>query len=137
MLLCREERRPLSTVGLCESRKKIPFHEVVPNNFIKPGSRPCLIILVDLLNEVYSKEVCHVLTKDSNHRNISVILITQNLFHLGRYCRDISLSAKYLVPLKNVIDKIPCHHLARQVYPEDSGSLYEAYVNATAKFQVI
>jgi len=41
-------------------------------------------------------------TRGSQHRNISVILITQDLFHHGRYCRDISLNAKYMVVLKNV-----------------------------------
>ena len=40
--------------------------------------------------------------KGNHHRNISVVLITQNLFHQGCYCRNISLNAKYLVLLKNV-----------------------------------
>ena len=38
---------------------------------------------------------------------------------------------KVLVLLKNVTDKNQFSHLARQVYPEDSGSLYEAYLDAT------
>ena len=63
--------------------------------------RPCLVILDDMLN-IYSKQVCDLFTKGSHHRNMSVILITQTLFHHGRYCRDISLNAKYLVLLKNV-----------------------------------
>ena len=44
-----------------------------------------------------------------------------------------SLNAKYVVLLKNVRDKNRFTHLARQVYPEDSAGLYEAYLNATAK----
>ena len=46
---------------------------------------------------------------------------------------DISLNAKYLVVLKNVRDKNQFLFLARQVYPEDSNSLYRAYLNATEK----
>jgi len=44
-------------------------------------------ILDDLLNKVYSKDVCDLLIKGSHHRNISVFLIIQNLFHqvLSRY----------------------------------------------------
>jgi hypothetical protein len=61
-------------------------------------------ILYDLLNEAYSKDVCDLFTKGSHHRNVSVILITQNLFHQRRYCRDISLKAMYIVVLKNVRD---------------------------------
>jgi len=67
----------------------------MPQNFGDDHGRPCLIILDDLLNEVYWKDVCDLFTKDSHHRNISVILITQKLFHQGRFCRYISLNAKY------------------------------------------
>jgi hypothetical protein len=85
------------------------------------------------LNDVYSKHVCVLFTRGSHHRNTSVILITQNLFHQGKYCRDISLNTKYLVLLKNVRDKNQFTHLARQVYPENSSSLYKAYLDATQR----
>ena len=91
------------------------------------------MILVDLLNVVYSEQVCDLFTKGSHHRNISVILITQNFFHKGQYCRDILLNAKYLVQLKTVRDKNQFLHLARQVYPEHSSSLYKAYLDATKR----
>jgi hypothetical protein len=77
-------------------------------------------VLDDLLNEAYSREVYDLFTKGSHHRHISVILITQNVFHQGRFSRDISLNAKYLVVLKNVRDKNQFAYLAKQVYPEDS-----------------
>jgi len=85
----------------------------------------------DLLNEVYSKDLCDLLTKGSHHRNISVILITQNLFHQRRFFRDISLKAKYSVTLGNVRDMSPFQYLARQVHPEDSDSLYKSCLEAT------
>jgi hypothetical protein len=56
-------------------------------------------------------------------QEISVILITQNLFHQGRFSRDISLNTKYLVVFKNVRDKNQFVYLARQVYREDSNGL--------------
>ena len=95
--------------------------------------KKCLVILDVVLNEVYSKEVCNLFTKGSHHRNISVILITQNLFHQAKYCRDISLNAKYIVLLKNTRDKNQFTHLGHQVYPEDSAGLYKAYLEATTK----
>jgi hypothetical protein len=60
-----------------------------------------------------------------------VILITQNLFHQCKHCRDISLNAKYLVLMKNVRDKNQFLYLARQAYPEHPGSLYNSYLYAT------
>jgi hypothetical protein len=86
-----------------------------------------------MLPEVYSKQVCTLFTKGSHHRNISVLLITQNLFHQGTYCRDISLNTKYLVLLKNTTDKQQFTHLAGRVYPENNKSLYEAYLDAIDK----
>jgi len=115
------------------SLHKDSFHEGVHQNFGNNHGKPCLIILDDLLNEVYSKDVCDLFTKGSHHRNISLILITQNLFHQGRFCRDISLNAKYSVAIKNVRDKSQFQYLARQVHPEDSDSLYKAYLDATER----
>ena len=70
-------------------------------------------------------------TRGCHHRNISDILITQNLFHQVRFCRVISLYAQYIVALKNVIDKKQFMYLASQVYPEDSLGLYNAYLDET------
>ena len=58
-------------------------------------------------------------TKGSHHRNISLVLITQNLFHQGPSLRDISLNSKYIVVFKNPRDKTQIVHLARQVYAEN------------------
>ena len=62
-----------------------------------------------------------------------MILIKQNLFRQANNCRIISLNAKYIVLLKNTRDKNQFTYLARQVYPEDSAGLYEAYLEATKK----
>jgi len=113
--------------------KKIYYNEGVPSDFENAHGRPWLITHDDLLNNAYSKEVCDLFTKGSHHRNISVILITQNLFQQGRYCRNISLNAKYFVLLKTVRDKNPFMFLARQLYPENSNSLYKEYLDGTQR----
>ena len=77
--------------------------------------------------------MCVLFTRGSHHRNISVVLITQNLFHQGRNCRDISLNAKYLVLFKNVRDKRQSSYLSNQVLPEDSTVLFKAYLDATKR----
>jgi hypothetical protein len=118
---------------LASLNKNIKYHDGVPANFDNAHVRPTLIILDDLLNEVYSKDGNVLFTKGSLHRNISVILITQSLFHQGRNARDISLNAKYLILLMNVRDKNQFTYLARQVFPEDSDGLYKAYLDATQR----
>ena len=59
----------------------IQFLEGVPENFGNSQGKPSLLILDDLLNGAYSDKVCDLFTKGSHHRNVSVILVTQNLFH--------------------------------------------------------
>ena len=76
----------------------ITYQEGVPEKF--GGDKPRLVILDDLLNDVYSKQVGYLFTRGSHQRNISLILITQNLFHQGCYCSDISLNAHFVFALK-------------------------------------
>jgi len=133
VIRCYSEKSAVPREMLASLQMSFSFHEGVPQNFGNEHGKPCLIILDDLLNEVYSKDVCDLFTTGSHHRNISVILITQNLFHQGRFCRDISLNAKYSVALKNVRDKNQFQYLARQVNPENTDRLYKSCLEATER----
>jgi CheY-like chemotaxis protein len=121
-------REQLSKLG-----RSIQYQEGLPEEYGNAEGEPSLILLDEILNQVYGKEVCDLFTKGSHHRNISVLLLTQNIFHQGPNSRDISLNAKYLVLLKNVRDKNQFLFLARQVYSEGSHSLYDSYRDATIK----
>lgn len=103
----------------------------VPETFdnIEDGT---LIILDDLMTEAYNKNICELFTKGSHHNNLSVILVTQNVFHQAKYCRDISLNCKYLVVFKNPRDKSQILTLARQIYPENSTDLMRVYNEVTS-----
>ena len=129
IVLCYSEK---STVPL---RKQLPanfsFNEGVHEEICNSHDEPYLVILDDLLNNVYFKQVCDLFTRSRHHRTISVIMITRNLFHQGRFCRDISLNTHYILALKNVREKKHFMYLANEVYPEDSISLYNAYLDAT------
>jgi ABC-type dipeptide/oligopeptide/nickel transport system ATPase subunit len=121
---CYTERTAVPSQQLASLKTNIKYDEGVPeeNDIGDAHGRPSLLILDDLLNQVYSQKVCNLFTKGSHHRNISLILIAQNLFHQGRFCRD----AKYVVLLKNARDKKQFSYLAQQVYPENINGLYKA-----------
>lgn len=104
----------------------------IPDNFDNVPANT-LIILDDLMLEAYNKNVCELFTKGSHHRNLSIILTTQNVFHQGKYARDISLNCKYLVFFKNPRDQSQISPLARQIYPENSVELIRVYKEATQK----
>ena len=123
IIWCYSEKTALPRQQLDKLGLNITYQEGLPEKYGNALGEPPLIIVEDLPNQIYSRDVCDLLTKGSHRRNISVLLLTENLFHQGTNCRDISLNAKYQVLLKNVLDKNQFLYLARQAYPEDSHSL--------------
>jgi hypothetical protein len=94
--------------------QNVSFVKGVPE-FENSENVPTLIVLDDLVDSAYSTKVSELFTKGSHHRNISLVLITQNLFHQGPSSRDISLNSKYIGVFKNPRDNTQIVHLDRQV----------------------
>ena len=92
-----------------------------------------LLILDDLMREGCTEVVANLVSRGLDHKNSSVLYLTQNIFHQGKCSRDISLNAKYIVLFKSPQDRNQIRHLAQQVYPEDTRFVREAFPNATAK----
>lgn len=113
-------------------REFVEFREGLPRfgDFNDNGAK--LVILDDLMRESSNGSVVDLFTKGSHHKNLSVILISQNLFHQGKGQRDISLNTGYIVAFKNPRDRAQISHLARQVSPENSRFVQEAYFDATS-----
>ena len=58
IIWCYSEKSAVPRETLTSLHKNVSFHEGVPQHFGNDHGRPCLIILDDLLNEVYAKDVC-------------------------------------------------------------------------------
>lgn len=114
---------------------KIEFNEGLPQpeDYSSDNNLKKLIIIDDLMRESSNNTIVDLFTKGSHHKNISVIFITQNIFHQGHGQRDISLNTNYIVIFKNPRDRAQIRHLARQVYPENPRFLTEAYHDATSQ----
>ena len=112
----------------------ILFIEGIPENlneYIDPKFRN-LIVIDDLMSETGNdKKVTNLFTKGSHHRNLSVILLLQNLFYNGKESRTISLNAHYIVLFKNPRDNTIVTSLAKQMYPGKIKFLQEAFRDAT------
>jgi hypothetical protein len=92
-----------------------------------------LLILDDLMKESgQNDDVMDMFSKGSHHKNFSVILVSQNLFHQAKNTRTISLNAHYLVIFNNPRDKSQIKHLSRQMYPSNPLFLDDAYEDATS-----
>ena len=69
------------------------------------GDESRLFIIDDQMQDVVkSPEMERLFTRESHHRNISVIYITQNLFCQGKHSRDIALNCHYIILLRNPRD---------------------------------
>ena len=112
--------------------KNIEFKEGLPQNFdFYDDPRAKLIIIDDLMSESSGKIITNLFTRASHHRNLSIIFITQNLFHQG--LREVSLNSNYIVVFQNLRDKAQIQYLACQIGPEDPLYVQEAYLGATSK----
>ena len=105
--------------------------QLVANQNYSPPSNS-LLIFDDQMNEnMRDKKFSDLFTKKIHHRNISVIILTQNLFPKGQFARDVRLSTHYITIFKSPLFKSQVMHLGRQLYPEFPKFLYDAYKQAT------
>ena len=100
IIWCYSEETAVPKQQLSKLRLNITYQEGLPETYGNAEGEPSFVILDDLLQQVYSKNVCDLFTKGSHRRNISVLLLTQNILHQAAHSRDISPNAKYLVLFK-------------------------------------
>lgn len=126
VLWCYDEMQPLYSLN------NVIYNQGIPDLNMFDGKQPQLLIIDDLMRESDSR-IVDIFTKGSHHRNLSVFYISQNLFHQGRGQRDISLNSSYIIYFKNPRDRTQIRHLARQVFPDNSKFVEEAYKDATSE----
>jgi hypothetical protein len=110
----------------------VDFQQGLPDLDNLDSREKHLIILDDLMDET-DQRAASLFTKKSQHRNITVMYIVQNLFHRGKHHRTISLNGHYMVVFKNPRDVSQIMALAHQMYPQRTEYFLEAYTTATAQ----
>jgi hypothetical protein len=90
-----------------------------------------LIVLDDLAHLIVNNQNLELLlTQGSHHKNISVIIITQNIFQSGKYARSQSLNTQYFVIFRNIRDGNQIKYLSRQLFPSNPQKVIQAYEDA-------
>ena len=86
-----------------ETIPNVEFIHGLPDSFNQfYGSNHNLLIIDDLQDEVTSnKAVEQLFTRESHHRNLSVVYINQNLFYQGKHSRTIALNTHYTILFRN------------------------------------
>jgi hypothetical protein len=114
----------------------VEFHQGLPDLDQFSINQNTLLILDDLMREVGSDPTTYkMFCIDSHHKSISILFMTQNLFPRERYSRTVSLNCNYIILMNNPRDRNQVKHLARQVWPENSMYMLDAYQDAVENIQ--
>ena len=116
--------------------KGVKFVQGLPDSFddeeLFPSHQDHLIILDDLIFQASDHpEVVKIFTQYRHHKNMSVFLLSQNIFHQGKHSRTISLNSNYLILFKNPRDKLQMNILAQQMFPSNKSFFLESFEDAT------
>ena len=101
-------------------KRGIRFHEGIPDSEDLPGWFPQggLLVMDDLMDESSGdKRVLDLFTKFSHHQNITVLYLCQDTFPNGKYAKNISRNAHYIVTFKNPRDQLGVRNLRLQSFP--------------------
>ena len=99
----------------------IQFHKGIPNDedldkWFPKGQG--ILILDDLMNEGSGdKRVLDLFTRNSHHRDITVLYLCQDMFPVGKYAKTISRNAHYIVVFKNPRDQLGVRNVLLQAFP--------------------
>ena len=133
MVWCYAKHQPELFEELMKINPNIEYVQGIPSDINTMFDRKInnVVILDDMMDEgADDKRVSQLFTR-GRHDNLSVIFLTQNLFHKKQ--REISLNSDYMVIFKNARDQSQFSHLARQFMPHNKEFVQWAYNDATQK----
>lgn len=133
IVYCYTEWQPLFE----EMEKEgIEFYEGLPTkdevNGWSAEREHMVLVLDDMIHLIVNNtDVLHYFTVTSHHRNMSIIILSQNIFSQGKTARTISLNMHYIVLFKNIRDTSQVMTLARQIFPSKTKYFMDAYQKST------
>lgn len=90
------------------------------------------VVLDDLMLQVAQSQDCvHLFTVTSHHRNVTTIMLSQNLYPPGKYARTISLNCLNVILFKNYRDSRQIITFGSQILPGQNSFFKAAYESAT------
>ena len=124
-----------SGATLCTLKKldRLKLVRGLPTGWIDKPKTGDVIVIDDLFEEVNQDAVsCNQLfTKIARQRGVTVLFLTQNLFHAGGKHRTRNLNTHYLVLFKNPRDRTVIGYVARQAFPQSRKFLMNVFNDIT------
>jgi GTPase SAR1 family protein len=129
-----EEGESGSTLCALSKLEKLVVVRGLPKGWINKPKQGDAIVIDDLFEEVNrdSTSCNQLFTKIARHRGVTVLFLTQNLFHAGGKHRTRNLNTHYLVIFKNPRDRTVIDFVSRQAFPQNRKFLMNVFDDITA-----
>ena len=106
---------------------KVQFYQGIPK--LEKSTKKRLLVIDDQMD--CADVVSSIFTRESHHKNVSVIYIVQNLFYAHKDMRTVHLNCHYLILFKCPRDMSSISVLARQMFPGNARFLRNVFADAT------
>lgn len=110
----------------------VKFYEGLPE--FNSIHEPCIVVLDDMTSQI-NESVVEAYTRHSHHRQITVVLVTHNLFHAENrnLYRTISLNTNLFFLTANVRSPQQIRTLAQQIDSGKTKNIVQAYKDAISR----
>ena len=105
--------------------------DIAEPGFFDPNKKNCIVIDDLLQQATKDPRVTNLFTVASHHSNLTVIFLTQNLFHKSSQNRTMSINCHYLICFSNPRDRSQISHLGKQMFPGQNDYVLSAFRQAT------
>ena len=107
-------------------------HGFPTDKISETNTTPTLVILDDMMLDADENTLVKLFTK-LRHALYSTIFITQNFYFNSKHWRTVTRNAHYIVLFRNPRDMSMVHCLGRQMYPQCTKFLPDAFEQATER----
>jgi GTPase SAR1 family protein len=109
----------------------VEFIKGIPEDLAFDPKINNILIIDDLMADCKDNQnVADFFTRRSDHENISVIFLSQNIFMKGSCARDISLNSSYLILFDNPRDRQQIRVVGQQMFPKKTKGFMEIFDDA-------
>jgi hypothetical protein len=103
------------------------YEQLVPQNHN-------LLVIDDLISNCHDDPTLSALfTRGSHHRNVSIILITQNYFWTGSTATDVRRNTTYLCMFRCKQDSLQVARFGQRILPHKGKYFMQSYNDATSR----
>jgi hypothetical protein len=131
ILFVLPENHKISLPSYIKNDKAVSIHHGLPDlNKFNERKIPYLLVLDDMMSEV-NEQMMLLFSRISHHKDVSVIMLSQNFYYNNKFYRSISLNCQYVILQRNPRNPQQISILANQLFPSDRQFLIDSFNDAT------